>query len=96
MNHYKYLGVTLKTQGKIFTWHIKDKVVSATKAMRDISNLREMSLKSAMRFFRANIIPIVTYGLEFNWENLNKRNLGDFEKVKAIFFKKVLCISKYI
>ena len=29
------------------------------------------------------------------WDDLSKSNLRDLEKVKAIFLKKILCISKY-
>ena len=37
----------------------------------------------------------MTYGLQIVWKNLRKRDLQELERVKAVYLKKVLCVSKY-
>lgn len=95
VSSFKYLGITLLTSGTTYTRHIKDRVAAAVIAMNDISLLSKLSTKIAMELFHAKISPIITYGLEMIWEHLTKRNLQDIENVKAIYMKKMLCLSKF-
>ena len=92
---FKYLGITLQPQGKTYTVHIKDKVAAAIIAMTDIKHLQKISLQTAMKIFKAKILPVISYGLHIIWQHLTKSNLMDIEKVKATFLKRALCLSKF-
>ena len=92
---FKYLGVTLQTRGTSFTHHIRDKVAAAIVAFHDITNLRSMSLETALRLFKIKITPVIAYGLEAIWSHLTKENLKEIEKVKSLYLKRVLCLSRF-
>lgn len=95
VSHFKYLGITLQTQGNVYTKHIQDRVAVAIIAMNTIKNIQKISLVTAMKLFHLKIRPIITYGLEIIWEDLSKKNLEDIERLKAAFLKKALALSKY-
>lgn len=95
VNKFKYLGITFQTQGTVFNTHIRDRVTHATRAMQDIHNINKLSLNTAIKLFKTKINPIITYGLEIIWEDLNRSNLNQIEKVKATYLKRILCISKF-
>ncbi|KAJ4451621.1 hypothetical protein ANN_03090 [Periplaneta americana] len=93
--HFKYLGITMQTQGNVYTLHVKERAAAAVIAMNGIKNLHKISLSTAMKLFELKITPIITYGIDLIWEHLTKNNLSDIERVKATFLKKALCLSKY-
>lgn len=95
VQNVKYLGITLQTQGTVFTLHIKDRMTAAIKAIHSIKDLHRLSLDTALTLFKLKIMPILTYGIEIIWDHLKKANLKDLEKVKGVFLKKALCLSKY-
>lgn len=93
--HFKYLGITMQTQGNVYSLHVKERAAAAVIAMNGIKNLHKISLSTAMKLFELKITPIITYGIDLIWEHLKKNNLADIERVKATFLKKALCLSKY-
>ena len=95
VQNIKYLGITLQTQGTVFTLHIKERMTAAIKAIHSIKDIQRLSLDTAVTLFKLKIMPILTYGIEITWDHLKKANLKDLEKVKGIFLKKALCLSKY-
>lgn len=95
VNKFKYLGMTLQIQGRNFTVHVKERVAAAVAAMSNINLLNRHSIKTALQLFKLMITPIIAYGLELIWEHLSKRNLAALERVKSIYLKKALCLSKY-
>lgn len=63
--------------------------------MSDIRNIGQLSLTTAMTLFKLKITPIATYGLELIWDHLKKKDLRELERVKAVFLKRVMSISKH-
>ena len=94
VNSYKYLGVTLQTNGKSFTKHIKEKAAAAIASMNEVRALPRLSLETAIQLFHIKISPIMTYALEIVWEHLKKSDLKLLENVKARYLKKALCLAK--
>lgn len=94
VSQFKYLGVTLQTSGKSFAKHVKDRVNAAISAMSDIKLLQKLSIQTSISLFHIKISPIMTYGIEIIWDHLTKTDLALIEKVKSIFLKKTLCLSK--
>jgi hypothetical protein len=94
VNSYKYLGVTLQTNGRSFTKHFKDKTAAAIIAMNEIKVIHQLSLETAIALFHIKISPIISYTIENIWEHLSKNDLALIERVKAMYLKKVLCLAK--
>jgi hypothetical protein len=92
--HFKYLGVTMQTQGNIYTIHIKERIIAAMITMNGIQNICKISLRAALQLFKLKITPI-TYGINIYWDHLKRSNPEDIEKVKARFLKKAMRLSKY-
>jgi hypothetical protein len=95
VSSFKYLGITVLTTGFTHMQHIRDRAIAAIRAMQDIKNLNLLSLNTAMKLFRAKIMPILTYGLELIWEHLSLKNLTTLESVKSIFLNKATGTPKY-
>jgi hypothetical protein len=91
INSFRHLCVTLLTSGKSFKQHVK----AALRAMHDIENLRLLSLETAMKLFSAKVAPILIYGLEQIWDHLTVNDLTTFENVKATYFKRAVCLSRF-
>lgn len=91
---FKYLGITLQTSAKCFTKHVTEKATQAVRAMHEISYIRTLSLETAMELFRCKIMPILTYGIEIIWPYLTEKNLEALEKVKALYIKRAIAVSK--
>jgi hypothetical protein len=53
-------------------------------------------MRTALQIFKLKTTPIIAYGINIYWDNFKRGNLEDIEKVKAIFLKKAMCLSKYI
>jgi hypothetical protein len=66
VNEYKYLGITMQTSGNSFNRHVRQKAITATAAMRDIRHTQSIFLYTAMKIFRAKIVPILTYRIHGN------------------------------
>jgi hypothetical protein len=94
VNAYKYLGVTLQTNGRSSTKHIKDKTAAAIIAMNEIKVIRQLSIETAIALFHIKISPIISYAIDNIWEHLSKNDLALIERVKATYLKKVLCLAK--
>ncbi|PSN36095.1 hypothetical protein C0J52_13092 [Blattella germanica] len=95
MNSFKYLGITLQTTESIFGIHVKEKAGLAIRAINDINILQEIPLETAMKLFRTKIVPILTYGVHLIWQNLKIKELKEWEKVKAMFLKRAVGVSKF-
>lgn len=95
VNQFKYLGICLQTTRTTFSIHIKEKATAAIRAMKDIPKPEKLSLTTAMKLFRAKIIPVLTYGIELIWDQLKVSDLETIEKVKASFLKRTLGVSKF-
>jgi retron-type reverse transcriptase len=88
VNTFKYIGITLQTTNTTFRIHIKEKTTAAIKAIYDIKEIAQLSLKTAMALFNNKIVPILTYGIDIIWDKLKLQDLAALEKVKARFLKK--------
>lgn len=77
-----------------FNKHVQDKAAAATKAIYRISNIRRLSLATALILFNTAISPIVTYGIDLIWEKLTISDLRRIENIKALFIKTALAIRK--
>ena len=95
VNSFKYLGITLQTTCKTFSLHTKERAITALKAMNKIQYISLISLETAMKLFRATIMPILAYGIEIFWNKLKKKDFKVLENVKATYLKKVLGVSKF-
>jgi hypothetical protein len=54
-----------------------------------------LSINIVTAVFNLKISPVVTYGIQMIWQDLTEQNLKKLESMKAMFLKRVLCISKY-
>jgi hypothetical protein len=63
---FLYLGVTLKTLGRVFNQHVKERATAVLRAMHDTDS-RLLFLEIVMKLYSAKIAPILTYGLEQIW-----------------------------
>jgi hypothetical protein len=80
-NSYKYLGITLKASGKAFTLHIKEKTLTAIRAI--IDSVSKLSLETAMKLFYLRMVPILTYGLTVVREHLGENSCIILESEKV-------------
>lgn len=94
VSEFKYLGITLQPTGTCFTKHVLQKATQAMRAISDVKFIRTLALDTAMKLFRAKIIPILAYGLELIWRHLSENNLAILEKVKATYLKRALGVAK--
>lgn len=94
VNEFKYLGITLQTSAKCFTKHVTEKAAQAIRAMHEISYIRSLNLETAMALFRTKIMPVLTYGIEVIWPHLTEKNLSVLERVKALYIKRAIGVSK--
>lgn len=92
---YTYLGVEFQCSGKSFAMHTKAKAIAAIRAMSDIPALTKLSFTTAMKLFRAKIVPVITYALQVIWPHLTKTDFAVLESVKATFLKRVMSLSKF-
>ena len=76
VSQFNYLGVTFQTSGNVFTIHVKERANAAIKAMSDIKNARNLSLKTAIRLFHLKVAPVISYGLENIWPYLKYIHLA--------------------
>jgi hypothetical protein len=95
VNSFRYLGVTLQRSSVVYMHHVKERALLAIVAMNDIKEPSCISLETAMKLFKWKITPVISYGLDMMWHHLREKNLDTIEKLKAMFFKKVLCLSRY-
>lgn len=93
-NEFKYLRITLQPTDRNFARHITERTTLAIKEMNDISHIKQLSLDTAMQLFKAEILPILCYGIKVMWEQLTVKNLADIEKIKATYLKKALGVAK--
>lgn len=93
VSDYKYLGVTIQTSVKCFTKHITENVAQAIMTIHYINHIRQLS-QTSMEIFRAKIMPILTYVIEINWSHFTGKNLEALERVKAVYMKKAIGVSK--
>ena len=57
-------------------------------------NLRNLSLKGAIRYFDVMLKPIITYGLTVIWEDMKPCHFETIEKCKCAFLKRVMGLHK--
>lgn len=95
VNSFRYLGLTFQVTGRVFTKHIEERIVAATKAIVGLKRLKMLSIKTALELFKIKIAPIATYALEHIWQHLTYTNIKTLDKIKATYLKKALCVSKF-
>jgi hypothetical protein len=54
------------------------------------------STDTEVALFNLKISPVATYGIQLIWQDLMEKNLKKPGSTKAMFLKRVLCISKYV
>ena len=57
---FKYLGITLQPIGKCFTKHVTGIAANSIIAINNIKNIQALSLDTAMKLFRAKILPMLS------------------------------------
>jgi hypothetical protein len=62
--------------------------------MNEIKVIRQLSIATAIALFQIKISPIISYAIENIWEHLSKNDLALIERVKAMYLKKVLYLTK--
>ena len=93
-NSYDYLGLTLQPS-LTFTNHILHRKAKAIAAIGSLSsNLRRVSIPTAMRIFDGKIKPIATYGFDSIHSCLTLQHLKDLDKVKSAFLKATLGVHR--
>jgi hypothetical protein len=95
VNSYKYLGFLFQPSGKTFIKHVADRCRLGQLAMLSISKLPLLSLGTAIKLFDIKISPIVTYGTQVIWPYLSVSDLRQLEKVKTMYLKHAMCLSKF-
>ena len=95
VNSFKYLGFLFQPSGKTFTKHVAERCRLGQLAMLSISKLPLLSLTTALKLFDIKISPIVTYGIQVIWPYLSVSDLRQLEKIKTMYLKRVLCVSKF-
>ena len=90
-----YLRITLQVSGTTFSVHIKERLVAEIRSISDIMLIHRMSLETAMKLFRTQVLPTLTYGLEEIWDHLSRRQLQELESSKPRYLKRVLGVSKF-
>jgi hypothetical protein len=89
VNHYTYLGVTLQTTLS-FGRHCREKCIKAYSAIATLTNLQDVSIKTATKIYDMKIHPIISYSLKAITRHLKLTQLRDLDKPKARFYKKAL------
>jgi hypothetical protein len=69
--------------------HIKEKLLTAIRAMADIQSLCKLSLGIAIKLLNLTTVPFLMYGLIMIWEHLWENNLKMLG-VKVIHLKTAL------
>lgn len=92
VNQYEYLGVTFQSSLSV-TKHLNRISTKCAVATHMLCNIRNCSIEAAKRLFRMKIQPIITYAMDTFWPELSVANFGTIDKIKATFFKQVLCLS---
>ena len=87
---FRYLGVTLPTNGRSFTEHINDKVRRALVASVGIRTPSRMSLRTALALFEIKVAPAASYGIQVTWEHLSSAQLEKLDRIKPAFLKRAL------
>ncbi len=95
VSKFTYLGITYTTTGRAFSDHVNDRARKAITCLNtEIRNPRCLSVKTALTLFDMKIGPIASYGISVIWEHLSVANLCVLDRVKTMFLKKVLSVSK--
>lgn len=94
VNSLKYLGITLQSSGSSFSAHIRETAAAAIRNFYDIKDPTKLALHTAMTLFRAEIEPVLTYGIELFCNHLTISDLTAMEGVKARFLKRILGVFK--
>ena len=90
---YEYLGITVQPTW-IFSKHLLKKRAKAAAASFSIGGLQKLSLNAAKKYFSVMIEPIVTYGIEVIWYDLNEKQLETLDGCLFDYFKKVLGVPR--
>ena len=95
VNEFKYLGFIFQTSGRAFAKHIANRCRLGQLAMFSITKIPLLSLNTALKLFDLKISPIVTYGIQLIWPHLSLTDFRSLEKIKTLYLKRALCLSKY-
>jgi hypothetical protein len=68
---------------------------TAFRAVHDINNLELISLDAGMTLFGVKILTVLTYGIQLLWFCLFIHDMTALGKMKALFLKRALHISKF-
>lgn len=95
VSSFKYLGVTIPYNLKGFAVHIEDRARQAIRAGYAVRNPRQLSISCALKLFDLKIRPIACYGIEHIWNALSVKSLSMLDKVKTLFLKRALGVSRF-
>ena len=90
VNSFKYLGVTMPTNGRSFTEHITDRTRRALVASVGIKTPSRLSMRTALNLFEIKVAPVASYGIEVIWEFLSATQLEQLDRVKPAFLKRAM------
>ncbi|CAG0897415.1 unnamed protein product [Cyprideis torosa] len=90
---YDYLGVTFQPS-LTFSKHILRRKASALAATGSLRHLHLLSIPTALKIFQMKIKPMATYGFDSIAPYMNAQQLIEIDRVKTIFLKKALRISR--
>ncbi|CAG0882141.1 unnamed protein product [Cyprideis torosa] len=90
---YDYLGVTFQPS-LTFSKHLLRRKASALAATGSLKHLHLVSIPTALKIFQMKIKPMATYGFDSIAPYMNAQQLIEIDRVKTIFLKKALRISR--
>lgn len=88
-NEFNYLGVTFQTTGTTFTTHIERRVNKIVNEMHLLTDLKLLSLNTALQIFYMKLAPIMEYCLPTIWNFLSSKNLQRIDYSFLTFLKYV-------
>lgn len=90
---YEYLGFTLQPLWT-FSKHIRRRKNKTLAAIFSNPKLHLLSIDAAVRYFHVLISPILIYGVDVWWYDLNHNQIGFLDSCWCDFFKRVLGLPR--
>jgi hypothetical protein len=95
VSSFSYLGFELTATADAFGKHIAERKRKAAFNIISMPNLRKLSLETAIKLFKLKIAPIAAYGIRAIWKKLKISDLESLDKIKTIYLKRTLGVSKF-
>ena len=94
VEQFEYLGVTLSTNIRKHTRHIKRRCSKAITESYTVKNPAELSIRTALKIFHLKLRPMATYALPLIWDELSLKDLEKLGSVKAAFVTRCLGVHR--